>query len=207
MMFDTPVTLVGNVLTALEWRRTTVTGTFVVTFKVASTSRRFDKERGKWIDGASLRVRVVCWRRLGENVSVSVQLGDPVVVHGRLYSRDWTDDQGTRRTSYELDAIAVGHDLSRGVDKFARRKPAGATDMVNDPAGAVAVGGELTEPMDDPGRPEDLPPDNELFEEFDSVVYDTTPIAPPRQAEEDPADEKPTKEDPANEESPAAAGV
>ena len=184
-MFDTPVTVIGNVLTAPEWRRTTVTGTFVVTFKVASTSRRFDKERGQWVDGDSLRVRVICWRRLGENVSVSVQLGDPVVVHGRLYSRDWTDDQGNRRTSYELDAIAVGHDLAKGVDKFARRKPAGSTDMVDDPAGAVAAGGELTEPVDHPGRPEDLQPDSELFEEFDSAVYDTSPI-PPRPADEEP---------------------
>jgi len=185
-MFDTPVTVTGNVLTAPEWRRTTTTGTFLVTFKVASTSRRFDKERGIWVDGDSLRVRVLCWRRLGENVSVSVQLGDPVVVHGRLYSRDWTDEQGTRRTSYELDAVSVGHDLSKGVDKFARRKAAGATDMVHDPSGAVAAGGELTEPIDNPGRPEDLPPDNELFEEFDSAVYDTTPIPPPRPADEAP---------------------
>jgi len=184
-MFDTPVTVIGNVLTAPEWRRTTVTNTFVVTFKVASTPRRFDKERGQWVDGDSLRVRVICWRRLGENVSVSVQLGDPVVVHGRLYSRDWTDDQGTRRTSYELDAMAVGHDLAKGVDKFARRKPAGATDMVDDAAGAVAAGGELTEPMDGPGRPEDLPPDSELFEEFDSAVYDTSPI-PSRAADGEP---------------------
>jgi single-strand DNA-binding protein len=185
-MFDTPVTVVGNVLTAPEWRRTTTTGTFLVTFKVASTSRRFDKERGVWVDGPSLRVRVSCWRRLGENVSVSVQLGDPVIVQGRLYSRDWTDDSGTRRTSYELEAVALGHDLSKGVDKFARRRAVGATDMVSDPAGAVAVGGELTEPMDDPGRPEDLPPDSELFEEFDSAVYDTTPVEPPRQADEEP---------------------
>ncbi len=177
-MFDTPVTVIGNVLTAPEWRRTTVTGTFVVTFKVASHSRRFDRERGQWVDGPSLRVRVTCWRRLGENVSVSVQLGDPVVVHGRLYSRDWTDEQGTRRTSYELDATSVGHDLSKGVDKFARRKPAGSTDMVDDPSAPVSAGGEVTEPMDDPGRPDDLPPDHELFDEFDSAVFDTTPIAP-----------------------------
>jgi single-strand DNA-binding protein len=177
-MFDTPVTVIGNVLNAPEWRRTSVTGTFVVTFKVASTSRRYDKDRGQWIDGDSLRVRVICWRRLGENVSVSVQVGDPVVVHGRLYSRDWTDDQGNRRTSYELDAISVGHDLSKGVDKFARRKAVASTDMINDPAGTVAAGGELTEPVDDPGRPADLPPDNELFDEFDSAVYDTSPIAP-----------------------------
>jgi len=134
--------------------------------------------RGQWVDGASLRVRVTCWRRLGENVSVSVQLGDPVVVHGRLYSRDWVDDQGVRRTSYELDAIAVGHDLSRGVDKFARRKAPGSTDMVEDGSGAIALGGELTEPVEAPPRPDDLPPDNELFEEFDPAVYETSPVPP-----------------------------
>jgi single-strand DNA-binding protein len=108
-MFDTPVTVMGNVLTAPEWRRTTITGTFVVTFKVASTSRRFDKERGQWVDGDSLRVRVVCWRRLGENVSVSVQLGDPVVVHGRLYSRDWTD----RRPGQPAHLLRAGRHLGR----------------------------------------------------------------------------------------------
>ena len=178
-MFDTPVTIVGNVLTAPEWRRTTVTGTFVVSFKIASTSRRFDREHQKWVDGDSLRVRVVCWRKLGENVSLSVQLGDPVVVYGRLYSRDWNDDQGNRRTSYELDAIALGHDLSRGVDKFARRKAAGSTDVVNDAASAAAIGGEPTEEMDDPGRPDDLPPDHELFDNFDPAVFDTSPAAPP----------------------------
>jgi single-strand DNA-binding protein len=184
-MFDTPVTIVGNVLTAPEWRRTTVTGTFVVSFKVASNSRRFDREHGRWVDGDSLRVRVVCWRRLGENVSLSVQLGDPVVVHGRLYSRDWTDDQGTRRTSYELDAVAVGHDLARGVDKFARRKAAGATDVVNDAASAAAIGGELTEEIDAPGRPDDLPPDHELFDNFDPAVFDTSAVLPPPGAADD----------------------
>ena len=183
-MFDTPVTVVGNVLTAPEGRRTTTAGTFLVTFKLASTSRRFSRESGQWVDGSSLRVRVVCWRRLGENVSMSVQLGDPVVVSGRLYSRDWTDDQGNRRTSYELDAVAVGHDLSRGVGKFARRRPAGATDVVDDDVAApVAVGGEPTEPMDDPGRPDDLPADGELFAEFDKAVFDTSAIVPPDASE------------------------
>jgi single-strand DNA-binding protein len=184
-MFDTPVTIVGNVLTAPEWRRTTVTGTFVVSFKVASNSRRFDREHGKWVDGDSLRVRVVCWRRLGENVSLSVQLGDPVVVHGRLYSRDWTDDQGNRRTSYELDAVSVGHDLARGVDKFARRKAAGSTDVVNDPMSAEAIAGELTEEIEDPGRPDDLPSDHELFDNFDPAVFDTSPVTSPPATDED----------------------
>ena len=42
-MFDTVVTMLGNVLTAPEWRRTAATGTYVVTFRFASTSRRYDR--------------------------------------------------------------------------------------------------------------------------------------------------------------------
>lgn len=171
-MFDTLVTMVGNVLTAPQWRRTAQTGTIMVTFRVAATSRKFVKEQGSWVDGDSLRVRVTCWRRLAENVSASVQLGDPVVVHGRLYTRDWVDDQGSRRTSFELEADAVGFDLARGVAKFARRRPAGGTDMVEGADSDSRVGGELTEEVDDPGRPTDLPADNDLFEPFDPMLYE-----------------------------------
>jgi single-strand DNA-binding protein len=174
-MFDTSVTIIGNVLTTPECRRTTLTGAFVVSFKVASTSRRFDRDRAVWVNGDSLRVRVACWRRLGENASLSLQLGDPVIVHGRMYTRDWTDDQGNRRTSYELDAIAVGHDLARGVGKFARRKAAGSTDMIDDGVVAAALGGELTEETQRPNRPDDLPADHELFEEFDPAMVQTDP--------------------------------
>jgi single-strand DNA-binding protein len=178
-MFDPMVTLVGNVLTAPEWRRTANTGTYVVTFRFASTSRRMDKATGRWVDGDSLRVKVACWRRLGENVSESVQLGDPLVIHGRLYSRDWTDADERRHTSYELDAVAVGHDLARGVAKFARRRAAGSTESVDDAANATALGGEATQRVPSPGRPADLPPDAELFAPFDEERFDTG-MVPPR---------------------------
>jgi single-strand DNA-binding protein len=173
-MFDTPITMVGNVLTAPQWRRTTQTGTFLVTFRVAATSRRYVKEQGGWIDGDSLRVRVTCWRRLAENISVSVQLGDPVIVHGRLYTRDWVDESGARRSSYELEALAVGFDLARGVAKFARRRAVGGTDVIEGPASDARVGGELTEEVDEPGRPVDLPADNDLFEPFDPALYEVS---------------------------------
>jgi single-strand DNA-binding protein len=42
-MFDTYVTIVGTVLTVPEWRRTTA-GTLMANFRVASHSRRFDKD-------------------------------------------------------------------------------------------------------------------------------------------------------------------
>jgi len=175
-MFDTAVTLIGNVMTAPEWRRTAQTGTYVVTFRFASTSRRYDRASSRWVDGDSLRIKVACWRKLGENVFESVQLGDPLVIHGRMYSRDWTDADERRHTSYELDAVSVGHDLSRGVAKFARRRSVGATDTVHDSANEGSVGGEAADAVDSPGRPVDLPPDDELFTDFDHDRFDASPV-------------------------------
>ncbi|MCZ7427734.1 single-stranded DNA-binding protein [Micromonospora sp. WMMA1949] len=152
-MFDTYVTIVGNVLTAPEWRRTTQSGTLVANFKVASTARRLDRDSGRWVDGNSLRVRVNCWRRLAEGVAASVAVGDPVIVAGRLYTRDWTDEAGTHRTLYELEAVAVGHDLSRGRARFLRNQPRAATSTVEDAAAEQRVHGEATEPVPDAQAP------------------------------------------------------
>ena len=131
-MFDTYVTVVGNVLTAPEWRRTAHTQTLVTSFKVASTARRYDRENNKWIDGNSLRVRVTCWRRLAEGVASSVMTGDPVVVYGRMFTRDWVDGDGNHRTMYELEAVGVGHDLSRGRSKFVRTRSTAPTSEISD---------------------------------------------------------------------------
>jgi single-strand DNA-binding protein len=148
-MFDTYVTVVGNVLTAPHWRRTANTNSLVANFKVASTARRLDRENGRWVDGNSLRVRVNCWRKLAEGVASSVMVGDPVVVVGRLYTRDWTDSEGTHRTLYELEAVAVGHDLARGRARFVRNKPKLVTSEVEDEEANARVNGEPTEPVPD----------------------------------------------------------
>lgn len=132
-MFDTVMTIVGNVLTAPEWRRTNGTRTVVTNFKVASTSRRFDKDAGRWVDGPSLRVRVTCWRRLAENVAACLMTGDPVIVTGRMHTRDWVGEDGQHRVSYELEASAVGHDLARGQGTFARQRSTMSTAAVEDP--------------------------------------------------------------------------
>jgi single-stranded DNA-binding protein len=43
-------------------------------------------------------VRVNCWRRLAEGVVASIKVGDPVVVHGRLYTGSGRRKDGQRRT-------------------------------------------------------------------------------------------------------------
>jgi single-strand DNA-binding protein len=143
-MFDTYVTVVGNVLTTPEWRRTTQTNTLVANFKVASTARRLDRENNRWVDGNSLRVRVNCWRKLAEGVASSIMLGDPVVVVGRLYTRDWVDGDGNPRVQYEMEAVAVGHDLARGRGRFMRNRPTLATSEVGGDDPERRVQGEAT---------------------------------------------------------------
>jgi single-strand DNA-binding protein len=130
-MNDTYLTISGNVVDEPKLRKTTTNGVTVLTFRVASTSRRRDAETGQWGDRDTLFVNVTCWRSLATNVGQSLYKGQPVVVHGRFYSRQYTKDEVTR-VSYEVDAISVGHDLARGVSQF--------TKVTNDmPSSSVEV--------------------------------------------------------------------
>lgn len=164
-MFDTTLTVIGNLLAAPEWRRTT-SGQAVASFRVASTARRFDKVNNEWIDGNSLRVRVTCWRRLADGVAESLTTGDPVIVVGRLYTRDWMDESGTRRVFYEMDAVSVGHDLSRGTATFKRRQATPGTSVIEDDEEAARIGDEDSVPLMSIGSEEDLA-EEELFDELE----------------------------------------
>jgi single-strand DNA-binding protein len=173
-VYDTNIVVIGNVLTAPEWRRTASTNTLVANFRVASTSRRMDRESGQWVDGNQFRVRVNCWRRLAEGVAASVAVGDPVVVAGRLFTRDWTDSEGNPRTTYEVEAVSVGHDLSRGRGRFFRNKPA-AANATESAEADDQVRGETALPV-----PEDEAPavygDGVL--DGDEPTFDDRPPAP-----------------------------
>ena len=152
-MFDTNLVVVGNVLTPPEWRRITSTGSLVANFRVASTARRFDRESGRWIDGNSLRVRVTAWRRLAEGVASSITVGDPIVVYGRLYCRDWKDEKDNNRISYEMEAFSIGHDLARGRAKFFRTKTAQVTSEIEGADSETFVRGEPSVPLTDDEAP------------------------------------------------------
>ena len=115
-MNDTQMTIVGNVVDAPKLRRTK-SGHWVANFRVASTPRRYDSAQGAWVDGDTLFVTVTAWRALGENAAESLRKGHPVVVVGRYCQREYEKDEALK-TTYELEATALGHDLSRGVTRF-----------------------------------------------------------------------------------------
>lgn len=178
-MFDTHVTVIGTAVTAPEWRRTNQSQTLVANFKVASTARRLDRESGRWVDGNSLRLRVNCWRRLAEGVVTSVMVGDPVIVSGRLHTRDWTDDAGSHRTHYELEAVAVGHDLSRGRGRFLRNRPVATTGATAD---------TTADPTVDPTA--ELPVDATAQLRVPGAPTESASVAPANQQVDQPVDEE-----------------
>ncbi|MEW1660369.1 MULTISPECIES: single-stranded DNA-binding protein [unclassified Streptomyces] len=121
-MNDTMVTLVGNAATAVEHRETAA-GVPVARFRMAATSRRWDKARECWTDGETSFYTVRSWRALADNVAASVAVGEPLVVQGRLRLREGEqppEKGGQRWFAAEVDAIAIGHDLSRGTSAFRR---------------------------------------------------------------------------------------
>lgn len=146
-MFDTNLVLVGNVLTAPEWRRIESSGSLVANFRVASTARRFDRENNRWVDGNSMRMRIVAWRRLAEGVASSISVGDPVVIYGRVYTRDWKDENGNGRTSYEMEAFSIGHDLARGRARFFRTKAGQVMSVIDDAEAESVIAGEASVPL------------------------------------------------------------
>jgi single-strand DNA-binding protein len=208
-VFETNVVVVGNVLTAPEWRRPANTNALVANFRVASTVRRLDRETGRWVDGNQFRVRVNCWRRLAEGVASSITVGDPVIVSGRLSTRDWTDAEGNLRTSYEMEAVSVGHDLARGRGRFFRTKAVGATSAVETPEADGQVRGESSAPVSEDEAPTVygdgiLDGDEPTFEDVPAVAglhggsiepFDTEMVMPSTD-EPGPADEPKPSEEP-----------
>jgi single-strand DNA-binding protein len=102
-------------------QQVTANGLKVTRFRMASSGRRYDRNVGDWVSTDPVYMTVVCWRQLGDNVMQSLAKGDSVVVVGRLTYREWDDPNGGgRRNRYEVDASAVGPDLSRYVAQLSR---------------------------------------------------------------------------------------
>ncbi|GAA5065645.1 single-stranded DNA-binding protein [Nocardia callitridis] len=136
-MYEANVTVIGNVVTH-PVKRNLSDGEQVVTFRMASNSRRFDRSAGEWVDNGTLYLTVTCWRRLVEGVDLSLHRGDPVIAHGQLRSHEYRTRDGSERRDLEMRANAVGPDLSRCSAAISRRPSASSA---GDQAGYPGSGG------------------------------------------------------------------
>ncbi|MFF4830563.1 single-stranded DNA-binding protein [Streptomyces sp. NPDC001315] len=125
-MNETIVCTVGNVATRPVYREL-ATGPSA-RFRLAVTSRYWDREKNAWTDGHTNFFTVWANRQLATNAAASLSVGEPVIVQGRLKVRTEARE-GQSWTSADIDAVAIGHDLTRGTSAFRRTgRPETGTD-------------------------------------------------------------------------------
>jgi single-strand DNA-binding protein len=120
MSQDNQITLRGYVTREPQFRMTSQTATPVAQIRVGCTPRRLNRATGEWQDEPTSYYTVKVWRRLAINASSSLHKGDMVVVRGRFYTREWVDRDQQPRSTLEIEADSVGHDLSYGWSHFLR---------------------------------------------------------------------------------------
>lgn len=124
MAGETIITVVGN-LTADPELRFTPSGAAVANFTVASTPRIFDRQANEFKDGEALFMRCSVWREHAENVAESLTKGMRVIAQGRLRARSYDDQNGNRRTAWELDVDEVGPALRYATAQVTRNQRGG----------------------------------------------------------------------------------
>lgn len=120
-------------------------GLAITSFRLASNQRRYDRNKGAWVDADTNWYTVTSFRQLAVNTAESIHKGDRIVVSGQLKIRDW--ESGDRSgTTVEIEAHAVGHDLTFGVSSFVRNQTAAEK---NGEGAAEAEPAETFLPADD----------------------------------------------------------
>jgi single-strand DNA-binding protein len=190
--------VVGNVVNDPDYQ-TVGNNIPKLSVRVAWTTRRIDSATGEWVDGNTSYANVTCWRKLAENLSMCLHKGDPVLLRGKLEVRQFVGRDGQRKTAVDVEAITLGHDLSRGVARFQRLSatagktarqaaegengdrfdavaPGGEGGDIGDEAAALAAmaDGELV-----PGA--DGTADDDMFDDsaIDTLAKDSSSVAAP----------------------------
>lgn len=112
-------------------------GQGVTSFTVA-VNRVYNSQNGERKEEVSF-IRVVAWGRMAETCNEYLKKGSPVFVEGRLQSRSWDAQDGTKRSTLEVIAQSVQF-LSRA-PRSAESAPVEASEgdiISDDPQGKVA---------------------------------------------------------------------
>jgi len=107
---------IGN-LTREPDLRYTPQGTAICRFGIAM-NRQYQGRDGAVED--TTFINIAAWSKVGENCARFLHKGSRVAVVGELRSNSWEDQEGNKRTSYEINAINVqflSPPRSRGEDE------------------------------------------------------------------------------------------
>ncbi|MCU1580438.1 MAG: single-stranded DNA-binding protein [Rhodoglobus sp.] len=137
------ITLTGLVATAPR-HIVTSEGLPITSFRLASTQRRFDRSKERWIDGDTNWYTITAFRQLAINSAGSVGKGDRIIVSGRLRIREWENGERVG-TNIDVEADAIGHDLMWGTSVFSRSISSTAVTTADQPAEGQAPDGQPTQ--------------------------------------------------------------
>jgi single-strand DNA-binding protein len=132
-MNETRITVHGNVVSDPVERQGR-NGSIFTTFRVATTPYRRTAD-GRFVDLDTSFYSVIAFNVLAANVAASLRKGQPVVVEGNVAIKQYVGSDGQGRTSAEIDADHIGHDLTWGRAAFERVSKAAALghDRTSDP--------------------------------------------------------------------------
>jgi single-strand DNA-binding protein len=134
MSNDNTMTFRGRVGTKVELREGNVPW---VLFRVASTPSYWDSTARAWRELETIWLSVKAWRSLAQNAAESLEVGDPIVVIGKVRSERWTTQDGQPRESTVLEATLIAHDLAWGVTRLRRVDRQQAASSASDGTGAA----------------------------------------------------------------------
>ena len=124
------LSITGNVVTEPRLI-STARGDVRASFRLAYNHRYYNRSTAEWVESGTTYLDVTCWRQMAEHIMQSVVKGQPVIVVGTLHVRQVASnvDPNQTRTFVEVEAKAIGPDLSRGVARFERVKSPGVVEQ------------------------------------------------------------------------------
>lgn len=97
----------------------TANGTAMVKMNLGVTDR-VKQADGSWSDGDTMWLNVIGWRQLAENAAESLVKGSRVIVTGKLKSRSYEKQDGTKGVSYEITAEDIGPSLANQAARLSK---------------------------------------------------------------------------------------
>jgi single-strand DNA-binding protein len=96
------ITIVGRVGSEPE-----AIGSNGLRFRVATNDRVKNDVTGEWEDKNTSWWTVKAWRTLAEQSKSVIKKGMEVIIVGKIYEENWTDKEGVKRSSYEINADSI----------------------------------------------------------------------------------------------------
>lgn len=103
-----PITIHGGLPRDPELRMSR-NGNAIASFTVITSRRKKDESTGQWSNEDTSFFDVSAFGQLAENICESLVKGHQVIVTGRMRQREWENNEGQKRRSWELlaDDVAV----------------------------------------------------------------------------------------------------